>query len=481
MNWLTEFGRETFASLRNPNYRRYFSGQSISMIGTWMQTVAQSWLVLQLTGSATALGVVVALQTLPVLVLGSYGGLIADRTDKRRLMIVLQTIMGLQALVVAVLTLTHSVVLWEVYLLAFCLGLCNCFENPARQAFVLEMVGPADLRNAVTLNSVLQNAARAVGPAVAGVIIAVGGIGVCFLINAASFVAVVVSLVRLDVPALLRAVPAPKAPGQLREGFRYVRRHPRIGIPLLMMALVGCLTYEFQVTLPVVARESLGGGPQTYGFMTAAMGVGAVVGGLYTAARGRVGLSALVLSSSLFGLVMIGAAVAPNLAVELVALALVGAASVTFLSQGNSTLQLQAEPSMRGRVMALWSVAFLGSTPIGGPIAGMVTERFGARSGLLLGALACLVAAGFGMLVLRRHGEEPVPDEASTPGTASTLNTASSRDEASSLIEGLSCGGASIAESEPVAGAPAGDEPASTVVVVDPAASQRVESVTAGH
>jgi MFS family permease len=186
MTWLQDQRRETFASLRNPNYRRYFSGQTISLIGTWMQTVAQSWLVLQLTGSATDLGIVIALQTLPILVLGSYGGVVADRMDKRRLMIGLQSIMGFLALVLGVLTLTHLVVLWQVFALAFLLGMCNCFENPARQAFVLEMVGPQDLRNAVTLNSVLQNAARAIGPAVAGVIIAIGGLGVCFMLNAAS-------------------------------------------------------------------------------------------------------------------------------------------------------------------------------------------------------------------------------------------------------------------------------------------------------
>ena len=403
MNWLHEQISRTFASLRNPNYRRYFSGQAVSMIGTWMQTVAQSWLVLQLTSSATALGLVVALQTLPVLLFGSYGGLIADRVDKRRLMIGLQAIMGVQALVLGTLTMTHVVVLWQVYALALSLGMCNCFENPARQAFVLEMVGPKDLRNAVTLNSVLQNGARAVGPAVAGVIIALGGIGVCFLINAVSFVAVVVSLVRLDVTTLVRSTPAIRAKGQLREGFSYVRNSPTIGVPLLMMALVGCLTYEFQVTLPVIAKESLHGDSQTYGFMTAAMGAGAVIGGLYTAARGRTGLRALVYSCALFTVVVLGAAVAPNLAIELVAMAFVGAASVSFLSQGNSTLQLEAAPQMRGRVMALWSIAFLGSTPVGGPIAGLVSEHFGARAGLLLGAAACLIATAFGAWMLRMH------------------------------------------------------------------------------
>lgn len=410
-----ELRSETFASLRNPNYRIYVSGQAISLVGTWMQSVAQAWLVLTLTGSGTALGFVVALQTLPVLLLGPYAGVVADRLDKRRLMMGLQSVMGVLALVLGVLTLTGEVRLWQVYVLAFLLGLNNCFENPARQSFVLEMVGPTDLRNAVSLNSVLVNVARAVGPAIAGVVIATGGTGICFLINAASFVAVVSSLARLDTSRLTPSVPAPRAKGQLREGFAYVRRTPGLGIPLLMMALVGCLAYEFQVVLPVMADQTFHGGSQTYGLMTAAMGVGAIVGGLYVAARGRTGVRTLVSTAGLFSVVMLLAALAPVIWLELVALALVGAVSVGFLSTGNSTLQLTAAPHMRGRVMALWAVAFLGSTPIGGPIAGAVSEAFGARVGLGMGALACLVAAGLGLLVLRRVPRPAVDHPSSAP------------------------------------------------------------------
>ncbi|HET6258967.1 MFS transporter [Pseudonocardia sp.] len=395
--------RQTFASLSNRNYRRYLTGQSISLVGTWMQTIAQSWLVLQLTGSGTALGLVVALQTLPTLVLGPYGGVIADRMDKRRLMIGLQSVMGVLALALGLLTITGAVQLWQVYVLAFVLGLNNCFENPARQSFVLEMVGSDDLRNAVSLNSVLVNVARAVGPAVAGLVIATGGIGLCFLINAASFVAVVTSLLRLDVSALSPSNPTPRAPGQLREGLTYVRRTPRLAIPLLMMALVGCLAYEFQVVLPVVASQTFAGDARTYGFLTAAMGAGAVVGGLYMAARGRTGMWSLVVGAAAFGLALLATALSPTLGVALVGMGLVGAASVAFQSAGNSTLQLAAAPHMRGRVMALWAVAFLGSTPIGGPIAGLVSQHFGGRAGLALGAVACIVAAGLGAVVARRE------------------------------------------------------------------------------
>jgi MFS family permease len=402
MTAFTALSRQTFSSLGNRNYRRYFSGQAVSLVGTWMQTVAQSWLVLQLTGSGAAIGGVVAAQTLPTLLLGPYGGVVADRVDKRRLMIALQSMMGVLALILGTLALTHKVTLWQVFVLAFLLGLNSCFENPARQAFVLEMVGPADLRNAISLNSVLVNAARAVGPAFAGVIIAVSGVGICFLLNAVSFAAVVTSLALLDVSKLHQAPKTPRAPGQIREGLSYVRRTPTLAVPLLMMALVGCLAYEFQVVLPIVARDAFGGEPEVYGFMTAAMGAGAVVGGLYIAARGKTGLRALVSSAAMFAVVLGLAAVAPTLWAELVALFLVGAASVGFLSKGNSTLQLEASPSMRGRVIALWSVAFLGSTPIGGPIAGWVAGQFGGRAGLALAATACVVAAALGALVMRR-------------------------------------------------------------------------------
>jgi MFS family permease len=395
-------GRVTFAALAVPNYRRYIAGQSVSLIGTWMQMAAQSWLVLSLTGSATTLGVIVALQTLPVLLLGPYGGVVADRIDKRRLMVILQIAMGVQALVLGVLTITHSVRLWEIGALAALLGLNNAFENPARQSFMLELVGGESLRNAVTLNSVLVNVARVIGPAVAGVLIATVGEGPCFLLNAASFVAVVTSLVTLDRAAISPSPPSGREPGQLREGLRYVRRTPELGVPLAMMALAGALAYEFQVTLPVMAREGLHVGATGFGFMTSAMGVGAVIGGLFVANKGRTGLPTLVLAASAFGVVLLLASLAPSLPTELVALALAGGASISFMSTANSTLQLSAAPSMRGRVMALWFVAFQGSTPIGGPIVGWVMAQAGARAGLGLGGLTCLLTALLGLLALRR-------------------------------------------------------------------------------
>jgi MFS family permease len=396
-------GRTTFAALSVPNYRRYYAGQAVSLIGTWMQMTAQAWLVLTLTHSSTALGVVIALQTLPVLLLTPYGGVIADRGDKRRIMIMLQSAMGVQALVLGLLTVTGLVRVWEIGVLALILGVNNAFENPARQSFMLEMVGAEHLRNAVSLNSVLVNVARTIGPAVGGILIATVGDGVCFLANAASFVAVVFSLLTMDRLALRPSPPAPRASGQLREGFAYVRRSPELLIPLLMMAAVGCLTYEFQVTLPVMASRGLQVGATGFGFMTAAMGVGAVLGGLVVAARGKTGLRPLVAAAGVFGITVTMATLAPSLGLELVALALTGAASIAFMSTGNSTLQLNAEPSMRGRVMSLWFVAFQGSTPIGGPIVGATMGVLGARAGLGLGAVTCLIVASAGLLAWRRQ------------------------------------------------------------------------------
>ncbi len=399
---LRSTAERTFSSLANANYRKFFIGQSTSLVGTWMQMTAQSWLVLVLTHSATAIGVVVALQTLPVLVLGPYGGVIADRVDKRRFLIVLQLLMAVQAAVLGTLALRHEVTYLDVCVLAVVLGLNNSFENPSRQAFMLEMVGPDDLRNAVSLNSTMNNAARAVGPALAGVLIAAVGEGWCFVLNAVSFVAVVGSLVAMETASLSPSPPAPRERGQLRAGLRYVARTPGLLFPLVMMGLVGTFAYEFQVTLPVVAASVFHGGSRVYGLLVTSMGVGAVVGGLVSATRGRVGIRPMMLASSIFGVVLVFASMAPLLALEFVALAMVGFASVSFLSMANSTLQLTSEPAMRGRVMALWAVAFMGSTPIGGPVIGLITSHWGARVGLGVGAVSCFVAASIGLAVLRR-------------------------------------------------------------------------------
>jgi MFS family permease len=371
-----------------------------------MQSVAQSWLVLQLAGSAAMLGLVVAVQTLPVLALSPYGGLVVDRTSKRRLLLGTQSALAVLALTLGVLIVTHVVEVWMVFALAGGFGLVTSVDSPARQAFVPEMVGTGELANAVTLNSVLTNAARAVGPAVAGVLIVTVGVGSCFLLNAASFAAVVFALATMDPARLHPAPPATHARGQLVEGLRYVWRTPGLLVPLLMMALVGALAYEFQVVLPVVAQRTFSGDADAYGFLTAAFGVGAVAGGLVVAGRSSRGVRAVAIAAAAFGVTLLGAAAAPSFPLELLALVGVGAASVAFMSRGNATLQLAADPSMRGRVMALWAVAFLGTTPVGGPIVGYVAEHAGPRWGLALGGLSALVAVALAAF-LRRHPAAP--------------------------------------------------------------------------
>lgn len=396
---------DTFAALRVPNYRRYFAGQAVSLVGTWMQTIAQGWLVLELTGSGTALGLMAAAQFLPILLLAPYGGVLADRLDKRRLLIATQLGLGAIALALGLLVVTGLVQLWMVLVLALMLGLLTAIDTPARQSFAQEMVTPARLRNAVSLNSVLVNAARAVGPAMAGILIATTGTGVCFLINAASYAAVVFALASMDTGELHPTDSAGRAPGQVRQGLTYVAHTTELLVPLMMLALIGTLAYEFQVVLPLLARGPLEGGPGTYGLLTSAMGAGAIVGGLVVAGHGRTGLRPLTVAAALFGAAILATAAAPSVAVALVALTVVGATSVTFLAVGNTTLQLTSDPRFRGRVMALWTVAFLGSTPLGAPIIGWVSEQVSPRGGLVVGGLACLVAAGVGAVALaREHG-----------------------------------------------------------------------------
>ncbi len=383
----------TFSALGIANYRRYALGQAVSLSGTWMQRVAQAWLVLELGGSGTDVGLVTALQFLPLLVLGAWGGVVVDRVDKRRLLVATQSASGALALVLGILTATGVVRLWMVMLLAAGLGFAHLLDVPARQSFVFEMVGPDHLTNAVTLNSVTVNAARMLGPALAGVLIATTGLAVCFVLNAASYLVVVAAFARMRSADLHRSVAVVRGPGQLREGLAYVWREQALRAPLLTMAVVGALAYEFQVILPLLARFVFDGGAGTYGAMTASMGLGAVVAGLVIAGRNRSGPRSLVHAAYVFGVLILATALAPTLALAMVALVGVGGASIAFLALGNASLQVAAAPEMRGRVMALWSIAFLGTTPIGGPLVGWVGEHLGPRVGLALGGVATVAAA----------------------------------------------------------------------------------------
>ena len=408
-------GEEQFSSLLVRNYRLFFIGQIISTSGTFMQTVAQGWLILRLTHSGTALGLTTALQYLPVLVLGPYGGVVADRFPKRRILFATQSAAGLLALILGFLVATGLVKVWMVYGLASGLGLANAFDNPTRQTFYLELVGPGRVRNAITLYSILTNAAKVVGPAVAGILIATTGLAPCFILNGLSYVAVVVMLALMRGAELQAVPPVPPARGQIREGLRYVAGSRFLGPVLLMMALVGTLTFEFQVSLPMLAHFTFHGDAGSYAFLYAAMGLGAAIGGLFLAGRRGSSPGKLVGATLWFGLAVTAAACMPNLMLTGAALVVAGACSINFSSTANSAIQLESLPAMRGRVMSLWSVAFLGSTTIGGPIVGWFAERAGARWGLALGGLAAIAAAalGAGTLEVRRgpagDGAPPAP------------------------------------------------------------------------
>ena len=408
--------RRPFTSLAVPNYRRYFTGQVISLSGNWMQIVAETWLVLQLTGSGVAVGLTTASQFAPILLFGAYGGLLADRFDKRRLLMTTQAAMAVPAIVLFTLAVTGLLEVWMVPALAFVRGTVNALDNPGRQSFVIEMVGSERVVNAVSLNSVIVHCARMAGPALAGVIIATAGVEPCFLLNAISFAAMFVALARMA-PAELRTPPRlPREPGALRAALRYVARTPALAVPLAMMALVGTLSFNFQVLLPLLARFTFDGGPQTYALLVTSMGVGSISGALIAGARGRVTPQLLAGSSAAFGAFTMLAAAAPTLPLAAVALVPVGAASVTFAAGVNSSLQLHVEPQMRGRVLALYSVVFLGSTPIGAPIAGVLSELAGPRAGLMLGALAALAAGLGGYVLLRRRGKPARAEESCGPG-----------------------------------------------------------------
>ena len=385
--------RRTFDALQVRNFRLYFWGQIISVSGTWMQSLAQAWLVLKLTGSGSELGLVTAVQFLPMLLAGSWGGLVADRVDKRRMLVFTQLAAGTLALVLGLLTLTGTVRVWMVFALAAGLGSVNAVDNPTRQSFVIEMVGPDRVTNAVTLNSVVMNGARVVGPAIGGVLISTIGIAPCFLVNAGSFVAVVVALMAMNRKELRPTERVAARRGQVKEGWRYVWSTPALRTPILLVAVIGTLAYNFTVTLPLLARYTFHRGAGGLGLMTSVFGFGAVVGGLITASRGDPNGKRLARTALTFGGLILATAAMPMFPLELVSLAVMGAFSITFIVTANTSLQLASAPEMRGRVMALYAVAFLGSTPIGAPLVGWISEVMNPRFGVGLGGAATVIGA----------------------------------------------------------------------------------------
>ncbi|WP_280255124.1 MFS transporter [Nocardia wallacei] len=393
-----------FASLAVRNYRYYFASQMVSNTGTWMQRIAQDWLVLSLTGSSFAVGITTAMQFLPMLLFGLFGGVIADRFRKRRLLLFTQGAMGVLAAALAVSTLTGMVQVWHVYLLAFLLGLVTVVDNPTRQTFVAELVGPGQLRNAVSLNSANFQSARLVGPAVAGVVIAAVGTGWAFAVNALSFVAVIGSLLMMR-PAQLRSLPpAPRRKGQLREGLRYVSARPQLIWPIVLVGFIGTFGFNFPTVLSGYAYNVFHVDAGMYGLLNTALAAGSLLGALLAARRTQVRLRMLVMTAVSFGVLEAVTAFAPEYWLFTAMLTVVGLLGLTFNTSSNSMVQLATEPVVRGRVMALYMMVFTGGTPIGGPIVGWITERFGPRIGLFACGTVSAAAAVAVALILARVG-----------------------------------------------------------------------------
>ncbi|MEV4435542.1 MFS transporter [Streptomyces sp. NPDC049585] len=395
----------TFSSLRNRNYRLFAAGQVVSNTGTWMQRIAQDWLVLGLTGSSAAVGITTAMQFLPLLFLGLYGGVIADRLPKRRLLLVTQAAMGATGLFLAVLTLTGQVRVWHVYLTALVLGIVTVVDNPARQAFVVEMVGPADLRNAVSLNSANFQTARLVGPAVAGVLITAVGSGWAFLLNGLSFAAPIAGLLLMRTSELHKVDRAPRGKGQMREGLAYVAGRPELIWPIVLVGFIGTFGFNFPIWLTAYVNDVFHSDASTYGLLNTLMATGSLAGALLAARRGSSRMRLLVGAAAAFGLLEVAAALAPSFWVFALLLVPIGMCGLTINVTANSGLQMASDPALRGRVMSLFLMVFMGGTPLGAPLVGWITDTYGPRTGFVAGgAVSALAAAGVGLALARAGG-----------------------------------------------------------------------------
>ena len=393
---------DTFRSLGIRGFRLFFTGQLISQIGNWLQLIAQALLVLELTDSGIALGLLAAAQFGPVLLFGGYAGLVADRFDKRRLLLVVQSFAMAQSLVLAGLAFMDHPPVGAIYAVAAFGGLATAFDNPARRSFVVELVPQEQITNAVSLNSALMTGSRVIGPALGGLLVASVGFGWAFLVNGLSYVAVLVALARIN-PSEVRSAPvAPRGKGQVRAGLRYAWSVPELRVPLVMMTVIGTLAFNFQTVLPLFAVRDLGGSDLTFSLLLSVVSLGSFAGALRAARRYDVTVHLVSVAAAGFGLSMLALAVAPGTAAAFAFGVVMGFTSISFMTSSTALVQLRADPSMRGRVLALQAIVFLGSTPIGGPILGWVSESFGARWGLVVGAVACLAAGAYGLAAVRR-------------------------------------------------------------------------------
>lgn len=396
---------DTFRSLRVRNFRLFFVGQFISMTGTWMTMVAQTLLALDLGASGVTLGLLAACQFGPVLLLGPLGGAVADRGDKRRLLLLIQTGAMLQSGVLGVAVLTGHASLGVIFPLAALQGFLTAFDNPTRRAFVVEMVPSSDVANAVSLNSALMTGSRVLGPALAGLAVVTVGYAWCFLIDSASYIAVLAGILAMRSPELYRAAPHPRGKGQIREGLRYVWSHQDLLIPMVMMAIIGTFAFNFSVTMPLLVTGPLNGSRESYTWLLSVTSLGSLIGALATARRRKVPASHVVGSAALFGLGLTALAGAPNLFIAFPLALLAGFGAIGFMISSTAIIQMFGDPGYRGRVLALQSMVFLGTTPFGGPLVGWIADVLGPRAGVLVGGLACLAAAAWGRHAWRRGGK----------------------------------------------------------------------------
>jgi MFS family permease len=401
----SEHMQRSFGALRERNYRLYLIGQMISQIGTWMQRTAQAWLVLDITGSPLALGTVTAVQFVPVLFFTLWGGVLADRVAKRNLLVVTQTLQMVQAFVLGFLVLSGTVQLWQVYALALVLGVTSAVDQPARRALASELVDREYVPSAVALNSAALNLARVIGPALGGIGIVLVGVAGCFLLNGASFVAVIVGLLMMRSSEFRMAV-KPRRVGfarQMAEGFVYSWRTPDVAFTFILVCALGTFGYNFNVVLPLLARFALGSNALGFGGLNSALGIGSVAGALFAAGQGRSTVRALTLAATVFSVVLGLLGLAPFYLAAIVLLLAQGFWSVSFSTTANTRVQLAAPPELRGRVMGIYNLVFVGTTPLGAGLTGAIANRWDIRAALVTNAACCLTGVALGLFYLRAH------------------------------------------------------------------------------
>jgi MFS family permease len=414
--------RETFSSLGVRNFRLFFSGQTISQIGNWLTLIAQALLVLKLTGNGFMVGLLTACQFLPVLLFGPWAGLVADRSDKRKLLFIVQVFAMAQSFALAALAFMDHPPLAGFFAIAFVGGLATAFDNPARRSFVVEMVDQEHVNNAVSLNSALMTGSRIIGPALAGLLIANVGYGWCFLVDGFSYIAVLIGYALMDSSQFRTPPVTPRGKGQVRAGLRYAASVAELRIPLIMMAIIGTLAFNFNVVIPLLVKKSFGGSETTFTILFSIISVGSLIGALATARRKEISLHHVVSSAAVFGVSMLVFSIVPNLGWAFPVGIVLGAASIGFMTASTAIVQMRSDPAMRGRVLALQAMVFLGSTPIGGPILGALCDWLGPRAGVATGGLSAVVAAGYGYWASHRlpKGEfnEEIPTPGAVPGAA---------------------------------------------------------------